>query len=425
MRSLVGATESTPALAAGEDLSEHTADDLFGPAEVGNGKPIAASPSRVAATDDLYALVRREYQRWASASPIIQQWAAQVTAVGAGVRLDKTGNARVGARIAFAGDLNIAADIGAQPVDRALPPSLGQDGDFIANSAGVLSPAVSEPVAAAYVGNLIEGFKSSESLQLDEETVDDLKKAAERAAVDLTSAHIFVRPGGNDDGVYTNHFVVVRAKSATEFCEHAAEVMQLWNRLNINAEGNTRFVFDLAQEKLGAQLGARTARLFSLDIAAADGAPALPEIRQAMEKIFGPGGKMQLWIVPVDDKTALLAMATDEQVAAALSVLDRKQPIEWTRGDMIAANAMLPADADWRLFFDMHHYFNWLKRQMEAVTGTAVIGGPLVRDFPPSPPIGLAAGSRAGEVWLDVAIPAATIQAAGMHWQGKLIPQGR
>jgi hypothetical protein len=422
MRSLMGAADSTPALAPGEDLADQSTDDLFGPGEAGvDDNPFAASPRRAVPVDDFFEAFRREYQRWVSASPILQQWAAQVTAVGAGARLDDAGNATAGARIALAGGLDIASDTGSKQSDRALPPSLYRDGDYIASAAGMLPSAITEPVTAAYVRNLINDFMSSENLQLDEEMVDDLQKAAQRAAADLISAHILVRPGGKDDGVYTNHFVVVRASAATEFCDHAVEVMQLWNQLNINAEGNTRFVFDLEQVKVGE----RTARLFSIDIAAADGQPALPEIRQAMEKIFGPGGKMQLWIVPVDDKTALLAMATTEQVTAALSVLDRKQPIEWTHGDLSAANTMLPAEAEWRAFFNAHHYFQWLKRQTEAIVGTAVIGGPLVRDYPKSPAIGLAAGSRAGDVWLEVAVPAATIQAAGNHWQGEIIPQGR
>ena len=39
-----------------------------------------------------------------------------------------------------------------------------------------------------------------------------------------------------------------------------------------------------------------------------------------MEKLFGPGGKLRLWVVPADDHTVLLAQGTPEQVTAALKI---------------------------------------------------------------------------------------------------------
>ena len=50
-----------------------------------------------------------------------------------------------------------------------------------------------------------------------------------------------------------------------------------------------------------------------------------------MEKLFGPGGKLRLWVVPTDDHTVLLAQGTREQVTATLKLYDRKQPIDWNR----------------------------------------------------------------------------------------------
>jgi hypothetical protein len=148
---------------------------------------------------------------------------------------------------------------------------------------------------------------------------------------------------------------------------------------------------------------------------AADNMPALPDIRQSMEKFFGPGGKMQLWIVPVDDKTALLASATPEQVTAALEVLDRKQPLDWKRPELAGANHLLPEHSAARVFFSPSGYNRWLRRLMDAMVGTTVIGGPLVKEFPSSPPIGLAAGATERELWADLGVPAQTIQAAGPY----------
>jgi hypothetical protein len=44
-----------------------------------------------------------------------------------------------------------------------------------------------------------------------------------------------------------------------------------------------------------------------------------------------------------------------------------------------------------------------------------VIGGPLVKEFPPSPPVGFAGGLQNGELWIDAVVPRETCKAAYAH----------
>jgi hypothetical protein len=131
-----------------------------------------------------------------------------------------------------------------------------------------------------------------------------------------------------------------------------------------------------------------------------------------MEKLFGPGGKLRLWVVPVDANTVLLAQGTQEQATAALKLYDRKQPIDWNRGELGKSNGLLPRESDWRLFFDPHRYFDWERRQAMAVTGVPVIGGPLVRPFRDCPPVAIAGGFREQELWIDAVALAPTLKSA-------------
>jgi hypothetical protein len=389
-------------------------DDLFGEAIEAEETPFAATPSRRPRADDLAAIVQQEFRKWLSASPDLQRWAMLTAAIGCGVRLDSDGNAVAGMRLAVDDDLFAGA---AQEIklDDSLPPALYQDGDFIVNGAARSTRLVAAPLASALMRLMAYDLTNEERIKIDEENVAELQKAAERAAANMTAMHFFSRPGGNDDGLYTNNFLVVRAADAAQFVEQAAQVMQAWNKLNLDAEGETRFVFNDEQMKLGE----RAVRKFSLDLVAADNLPALPEIRQSMEKFFGPGGKMQLWVVPVDDKSALLASATPEQVTAALDLLDRKQPHDWKHQDLSSADSLLPPESAVRIFFSPSGYNRWLRRLMDAMVGTNVIGGPLVKEFPVSPPIGLAADATGRELRADVAIPAKAIEAAGTYWKAR------
>jgi hypothetical protein len=200
--------------------------------------------------------------------------------------------------------------------------------------------------------------------------------------------------------------------SAVTFVDHAGEVMRLWNQMNRDSDRGTQRIFDVDDMTIGE----RKAKQYSIDIAAADGSPALPEIRQAMEKLFGPGGKLRLFVVPVDDRMALLAAATPEQVVASLETLDLKHPNDWNRDPFGIVNGLLPGESDWRLFFSPHGYNRWLARKMNAITGP-VFGGPLVKDFPASPPVAAAGGVKKHEVWADFIVPAQTIRALGVYRQ--------
>jgi hypothetical protein len=66
---------------------------------------------------------------------------------------------------------------------------------------------------------------------------------------------------------------------------------------------------------------------------------------------------------------------------------------------------------DWQLFFSPHGYTAWMKRQMDAVLGP-VIGGPVVPQFPKSPPLGIAGGVDGNVLWIEAAAPIETIRSA-------------
>ena len=216
--------------------------------------------------------------------------------------------------------------------------------------------------AKAYARYAAADLKTEERTELDETSFKRLLDAIEPAAADVRSIALLSQPGEAQEPVYTNKFVAIRVDSATAAMDHAKEVMRLWNSANREAKGETKLVFDVEETKLGE----RTATQYSLDMMALEGGIVAPEVRQAMEKLFGPGGKMRLWIVPADDHTLLLAAATQDQVTAVLKVLDKKQPIDWNRGELGESDALLPAEADWRIFIDGHRYFDWQAREKAA-----------------------------------------------------------
>ncbi len=393
------------------DAGDKVDDNPFGSLNVNRSEQALVATNANRGSADALSSVKGEFQKWAAATPELTPALQQVSVAACGLRLDDNGNALAGLRVAinkqFTDELKNAEGAGRHE----LPFSAYAGGGFALCGAGRLPPSLLATIAAAYVRRTAADLTTEERTELDEASLEQLQDAVEQASADVHSVAVLSQPGPDSQPVYTNDFVALRVASASAFVGHANDVMRLWNKTNRDANGETRLVFDVEEIKVGD----RMATQYALDVAALDGAVVVPEVRQAMEKLFGAGGKLCVWIVPTDDHTVLLAAATPEQVASAVKLLDRKQPVDWKGGEKSECNALLPAESDWRMFIDPHRYNDWLRREAADMVGVPVIGGPLVLEFPASPPVGIAGGIREGELWLDAAALAPTIKSAGAY----------
>ena len=225
-------------------------------------------------------------------------------------------------------------DAANKPIEQ--PFTTYESGGFVLSGAGHVPPSVLTKLATAYAQLTADELNDSEgTMQFDDATLKQLEESIGKAAAEVRSVTVLSQPGEEAQPVYTNEFLTLRVASAATFVTHANEVMRLWNKANRDAKGEMLFVFDVEEVKLGE----RTATQYSLDMAGLAGGVILPEIRQSMEKLFGPGGKLRFWVVPADDNTVLLASATPDQITKALKAFDRKQHIEW-KARTSSANAM-------------------------------------------------------------------------------------
>jgi hypothetical protein len=390
-------------------------DDIFGPAAGGQYAPPDGEDSD-GAGEGLAAQLLRNVKSIQTTVPELGQAIRKLQSAGIGLHVDGNQNLLVHVRAICEGNGAVEQPAPQHPVTQ-LPPTLYRDGEFITQAAAALPPALTSAIATAYLRLQVNQLKSQEQIQLDETTLLRFYEAVGQAASQTTAAGVLTLPGGNQDGVYTNSFLAARVESADKFIDLVSEAMRLWNQMNRDARGGPRLVFDVDELTIGDP--PRRAIDYSLDLAAADGAPMLPETRQAMEKLFGPGGKFRLFVARVNDQTVLLAGATQEQVAAMLKQFDRDDRLDWRQPPFSDAHQLLPEQAAGRAFFSAHGYTTWKARETAAIVGTEVIGGPLVKEFPAAPPVGVAGGLREGEVWIDIAVPAATIRGAGTYLQPK------
>jgi hypothetical protein len=388
--------------------SDEATDDLFGtPTDDGFHDPGMADPGDDS-SGDIWSQLRGQIRAQLQNLPQLARWAAEADAIAVGARIDDDGNTVAGIRLAVQRDwpMPTPRDATTAPTANDTPPTLYQSGDFIMSGAARMPGTIAVDIIGTYARLWTEELKNDIRVDIDDDVAAKFQKAVEEATTVVSAASVLTRPGEKPDGTYSNAFLAVRVSDAKVFADRFAEVMRQWNEMNKSDEDEARLLFETETD----EVGPRTATVYSMDMVEAFGTAAIPEVRPSMERLFGPGGKLRLMMVPVDEHVVLLAAATVEQATPVIDELTRGRPIVWDE----QTNRLLPPKADWRLMTSPLGHTQWLKRQMDAMLGP-VIGAPLVRQFPSSPPIGAAGGFTASEIWADVAVPAETIRATGKY----------
>jgi hypothetical protein len=393
--------------------AEPVDDDLFGNSEIEVELDPFVGLDGAQPNNPLNAPVRAAIHQWIVRIPDVRNLVAHAPAVGAAAQIDDAGNARISIRLRPADDME-ARPLPQYAATSPLPPALFEKGEFILTGAGQFPLDLRKSLAVVHCRTMLDELKSSERIKIDPELATLFENDYISAHAQIESWSVIRTPATLKTGVSNNNYLAVRVASAKQFMQQVDDAMDRWNNMLRAAESETRYVFDIEETKLGD----RVATQYVLDVAGAGGLPPIPEMRQIMERFFGPGGKLRLWLVPVDDQTVLLATATQEQVIAILQVLDRKQPVDWTRPELATANKLLPEKPDWKLFLSPRGYFDWKRLQNEAmIAGVPVIGGKPAKNFAASPPVAFSGHTRPDEIQFDAAAPADTLKAAGKFYK--------
>jgi hypothetical protein len=387
------AGEGTAGAVRPETLNWQADDDLFG----SSGRNRGASAWQAARTAIHTAL---------SEVPELSRRLLETSAIGCGLRLDADGNAVIGVRLVWPPDV---AE-GPAEVAAAAAPLPYDGGEFVVAGAGEVSRAWVVAATGPYARLLTKDLGIDAHKQAA--AVEALHKSLVHAVEDVAGFAVLSRPGKTSEGIYTNSHLVVRVGSAKAFLDRAADVIARWNELADHARDEARLKFKSEPVQIAGHSGVQ----YSVDMVEVVGGGGLAVVRQSMERLFGPGGKLRLQVVPVGDRTVLVAAATEEQAAKVVELVAQDAPAPWNRDELRPTNQLMSADASWRIFISPHGYVRRQQRELDAIVGQ-VIGGPPVKDFPASPPLGVAGGGASDGIWFEIVAPAKTLEAFGQAAQ--------
>jgi hypothetical protein len=340
------------------------------------------------------------------------QWAekdVQIMAVAA--RADSEGTIRAGARVCFAKDCALAATLAKlQPGEKG--PLVGMPaGPFVAAGGGVCSDSLVEGIVGLQSGLMKQSI--GKLYDLDEKQADRFVKALLDLPKGTRSISMIMGPGQPGEPIMGDVLALYGVENATKYLDEYEKYLQGLNAAVKNDDASkdkkAKTFASVKRTKVSERPALETEMAIPLGAKAKEAVGS----EEALQKIFGPGGKQKSLIVALDDHTVAVSFGNSGPlVLRAIAAL--KKPAEGLASDADLAKvaAMLPAGAQWVGYISPSGAVALAKWGVDSLVPEGV-DKPNIPDFPTSPPIGAAVKAVPDQLQVEVVVPSAVLDAIG------------
>jgi hypothetical protein len=360
-------------------------------------------------TDSIDRPATRWYPVWDMLKEFVKQYP------GAGLLLPHAESLALGLRIHNEADLSVElrlrwrddsrfASISAGDISRVDAVNRFQAGPFIFLGSGLLQPAVTTPLVRSYTLHQLASLADYGNDKYQQDDVEKLVDDIEAVLDDTRALSVIQRKTGRDEGVYGNTFLLLHTENADQVRDMIAKAFMSWNWLMDHAEGDICLQFN----STATSIADKPATEYTADMLKAVDATPLPEVKEAMKALFGPGGLYRIQLVPVDDRTVLLGNATVTQTAKLLTELGSDSPRLLESSEIKSLKKLFKCTPHFEFYIDPRELTSHQERTQKAELGE-VLGGPLHRQFPDTPPLGVALRFDPGELHAALALTDKTL----------------
>lgn len=187
---------------------------------------------------------------------------------------------------------------------------------------------------------------------------NNLRKSLLRTSDMIHSARALAITPQQGQPSMCNTALLVEVTNAEEFLAAVDDTMTEWNELVNNSRHTNDFVF----ESKAITVADRQGKRYSVDLPSAFREEDVPEVREAMHKMYGRNGVLVADVVPVDETHVLVSDLTDDLRDRLLSDIRQTefQPVENPAG--------------WSFVLDPAALQDWQNQVYEQVIGENAIG---------------------------------------------------
>jgi hypothetical protein len=139
-----------------------------------------------------------------------------------------------------------------------------------------------------------------------------------------------------------------------------------------------------------------------------------PAAKQMMQMMFGPEGKLNIYLAAIDDTTVALSYVTSDGISRVKAACANAQSSLASDADIAQAAKLLSERAQWVCYLSPKGLFDFVTTAMQAAAppGRQM---PALPPFPQTPPIGFGAESSGKGFDAQVVLPGATLKGIGTY----------
>ncbi len=255
-------------------------------------------------------------------------------------------------------------------------------------------------------GTLIAGSMKVNPLmaQLPAEQQTRLAQATVEMLAPIDSIAMSMGTPKSGEPLYTNTVMILKVDNVQKYLDQYAATIALFSEALKNPQGPA---INYQAQKIDVD---GSAALDILTDLSGFNQPGAADVKPMFEKMFGPGDKVHAYLTVVDDKTLVMAYINVDNAKRAL--VAAKAPAGGLSADpqIAETTALLPKSPQLLAYIQLRAI---LGQAGPALALTPVGPLPQLTDVPSAPPIGIAGKLSAIGLNIDIAVPAATLQAAG------------
>lgn len=341
---------------------------------------------------------------------VLEFFGAKVQAGVVGLSIDEATNVRIAKRILFAPADDGSSIRGMTPLASS-PLSSYASESFVVTGGGPLSPTFGAAMARA-ARQMLEQLPSGTGYEgFDSEDWDKLEESYRESLTGVQSMGVVLYPGEKDDGLLSNYYGVVKVDDAKAYLARYRNSLEINNELMGRAESDLSMVYEIAE----LEIDGKPALEATADVAAAATDPNVPMVAPLMKAMFGPDGKMRLYVVAADDRTVLMGVAPKERVAeAATFAISGKSGLE-SRYSVTQTTALLDPKAPWTLLASPQGAVAWGARWVSLFYAQFGAGAPEFPSFPETPPVGFAVNIVDDQLHAEMVWPVETLKEIAVY----------
>jgi len=269
-------------------------------------------------------------------------------------------------------------------------------GSFVFAGGGPWPATWAKELTGFYV-NMMKMYMGLASIPEDQ--AEQFAELVAESIKGLRSMGFLMGPVEPGESMYSNMIAVMETDDAKKYLATYGRVMREMGELFKKADKPL-----MGFEAADIEIDGIKALKITMDMSVMFGGEEMPaEVEKMMEKMMGPGGKLDMYAAPANDTTVILTYVSKERLVQTLKAV-QEGAAQFSEDPNVAKTAkMLLPGSQWIGFWSPEGTLEFAATMIATMAPNAPIDIP---EFPSSVPLGFAVKMSPGVVDTDMVIPA-------------------